>query len=82
MSKERGVFLRLLQASGLSGPVSYPLSPVGDISFLDFIPAIGTKMATGLTPDASRLGPEGSQNDINGSFKHTLYFYFGIPVQK
>ena len=82
ISKERGLFLRLLQASGLSGPVSYPQSPAGDISFLDFIPAIGTKMATGLTPDASRLGPEGAQNDIKGSFKHTLYFYFGIPEKK
>ena len=78
VSKEKDLFVRLFQFYGLSGPVSYPALPTGDISFLDCIPAIGTKMATGLMPNASNLGPEGAINELNGSFEHTLYFYFGI----
>jgi hypothetical protein len=79
VSKEKELFVRLFKFYGLSGPISYPELPTGDISFLDCIPAIGTKMATNLTPNAKNLGPEGAVNELNGSFKHTLYFYFGIP---
>lgn len=79
VSKEKDLFVRLFQFYGLSGAKSYPELPIGDISFLDCIPPIGTKMAIGVNPNAARLGPEGALNELNGSFKHTLYFYFGIP---
>jgi hypothetical protein len=79
VSKENDLFIRLFQFYGLSGAKSFPELPTGDISFLDCIPPIGTKMATGLTPNAAKLGPEGALNELNGPFKHTLYFYFGIP---
>jgi hypothetical protein len=82
VSKEKDLFVRLFQFYGLAGPKSYPELPTGDISFLDCIPGIGTMMATGLTPNAARMGPEGNINELNGTFKHTLYFYFGIPDEK
>jgi len=82
VSKENDLFVRLFHFYGLSGAVSYPELPNGDISFLDCIPPIGTKMAIGVNPLAAKLGPEGDLNELNGSFKHTLYFYFGIPDEK
>jgi hypothetical protein len=82
VSKEKNLFVRLFQFYGFSGARSYPELPNGDISFLDCIPAIGTKMATGLTPNAAKLGPEGAINELNGSYKHTLYFYFGMTDGK
>jgi len=44
---------------------------------LDCIPAIGTKMATRTTGNAAVYGPMGETSELNGIFKHTLYFYFG-----
>ncbi|HEY4789323.1 MAG TPA: glycoside hydrolase family 2 TIM barrel-domain containing protein [Bacteroidales bacterium] len=82
VSAEKNLFVRLFQFYGLSGAKSYPELPIGDISFLDCIPPIGTKMATGVSPNAAKLGPEGELNKLNGSFKHILYFYFGIPDEK
>ncbi len=51
----------------------------GDISFLDAIPPIGTKLALNISANTSRLGPESEMNKISGTTKRTLYFYFGLP---
>jgi hypothetical protein len=78
-SEDKGLFLRLYDFYGITGPKSYPELPTGDISFLDCIPALGSKLATGLTTDASVYGPGGKINELSGVKKHTLWFYFGIP---
>jgi hypothetical protein len=81
-SEDEGLFLRLYNFYGITGPKSYPELPPGDISFLDCIPALGSKLATGLTTDASVYGPAGKINELSGVKKHTLWFYFGIPDNK
>jgi hypothetical protein len=78
-SEDRGLFLRLYDFYGITGPKSYPELPPGDISFLDCIPALGSKLATGLTTDASVYGPAGKLTEMSGVKKHKLWFYFGIP---
>ncbi|HEY5469159.1 MAG TPA: glycoside hydrolase family 2 TIM barrel-domain containing protein [Bacteroidales bacterium] len=77
--EDRDVFLRLYDFYGITGPKSYPELPTGNISFLDCIPALGSKLATGLTTDASVYGPAGNINELNGIKKHKLWFYFGVP---
>jgi len=81
VSNEKDLFVRLFQFYGLSG-VNSPKLPSGDIAFLDCIPPIGTKMAANLNTEAALLGPQSAINELNGLFKHTLYFYFGIPDEK
>jgi hypothetical protein len=78
-AEDRGLFLRLYDFYGITGPKSYPDLPVGDISFLDCIPALGSKLATGLTTDASVYGPAGKLTELSGPKKHKLWFYFGVP---
>ncbi len=46
--------------------------PAGDISFLDGIPAMGTKFSS---PGES--GPDGAPNVATGDYQRTLYFLFG-----
>ncbi|MFN8241525.1 MAG: glycoside hydrolase family 2 TIM barrel-domain containing protein [Bacteroidales bacterium] len=81
-SEDEGLYLRLFDFHGITGPISYPLLPAGDISILDCIPPVGSKLATGLTTDASVYGPAGKLTKMNGLIKHRLWFYFGIPDQK
>ena len=78
-TEDTELYLRLYDFYGITGIVSYPLLPPGDISFLDCIPALGSKLATGLTTDASVYGPAGKMTEMNGPKKHKLWFYFGIP---
>ncbi len=78
-TEDPDLYLRLYDFYGITGIVSYPLLPPGDISFLDCIPALGSKLATGLTTDASVYGPAGKMTEMNGVKKHKLWFYFGIP---
>jgi hypothetical protein len=76
---DSGLYLRLYDFYGITGPKSYPELPVGDISFLDCIPPLGSKLAMGLTTDASVYGPAGKLTEMSGLKKHKLWFYFGIP---
>ncbi|HKJ42696.1 MAG TPA: glycoside hydrolase family 2 TIM barrel-domain containing protein [Sunxiuqinia sp.] len=78
VAKEDNLFVRLFHFYGLSGPTNYPISPKGDISFLDNIPPIGTKLAVGISNDTWKLGPEGELNVMDKPVKRTLYFYFGM----
>ena len=78
-SKDSGLYVRLFDFYGLSGAKPFPELPVGDISFLDCIPAMGTKLALNISSNTSALGPQSEPTKINGPVKRTLYFYFGLP---
>ena len=73
------MFLRLFDFQALDGLEVHPSLPKGDISFLDHIPATGTKMATNINQRPGILGPSGQLNGVNGVFTRKLYFYFGYP---
>lgn len=77
---DTGLFVRLFDFYGLTSATKpHPELPVGNISFLDCIPPIGTKLATGLTTNTKVYGPMSELNHVNGTKKRTLYFYFGLP---
>lgn len=79
-SKDSGLFVRLFDFYGLSSATKpHPELPIGNISFLDCIPPIGTKLATGLTTNTKVYGPQSELNHLTGDKKRTLYFYFGMP---
>ncbi len=79
-SKDSGLYVRLFDFYALSAAAKpHPEIPVGSISFLDCIPPIGTKLATGLTTNTKVYGPQSELNHLSGSKKRTLYFYFGLP---
>jgi hypothetical protein len=75
-SKDSGLFIRLFDFYVLSVAAKpHPEIPVGNISFLDCIPPIGTKLATGLSTNTKNLGPQSELNHVSGSKKRTLYFF-------
>lgn len=78
-SPQPGLFVRLFDFHALSGPIPHPLLPPGDISFLESIPPIGTKLATGLDTNTWELGPMSTWNKNPGALHRTLFFYFGLP---
>jgi Glycosyl hydrolases family 2, TIM barrel domain/Glycosyl hydrolases family 2, sugar binding domain/Glycosyl hydrolases family 2/Beta galactosidase small chain len=79
-SKDSGLYVRLFDFHALSAATKpHPDLPIGNISFLDCIPPIGTKLATGLSTNTKMLGPQSESNHVSGSKKRTLYFYFGMP---
>lgn len=79
-SPDSGLFVRLFDFFALSDAAKpHPEIPIGNISFLDCIPPIGTKLATGLTTNTSVYGPQSELNHLSGNKKRTLYFYFGMP---
>ena len=79
-SKDNGLFIRLFDFYALSAAVKpHPELPIGSISFLDCIPPIGSKLATGLTTNTRVYGPQSELNHVSGNKKRTLYFYFGLP---
>ncbi len=78
-SPDPGLYVRLFDFYGLSGVRPHPELPTGNLSFLDAIPPIGTKLALNISYNTSNLGPHSEPNKINGSTKRTLYFYFGLP---
>jgi len=80
VAQEEDLFMRLFSFYGISGPENYPALPKGDISFLDAIPPVGTKLAMGISNDTWNLGPAGELNKDDKPVKRTLYFYFGSPI--
>ena len=78
-SEQQGLNIRLFDFYGLSGAPPFPQLPPGDISFLDAIPPMGSKLALGVNRNTASLGPGSEQAKINGPVKRTLYFYFGLP---
>lgn len=80
-SPDSGLYVRLFDFYGLSGARPHPELPPGNISFLDAIPPIGTKLALNISYNTPALGPQSELNTIDGSKKRTLFFYFGLPGQ-
>ena len=78
VAQDDDLFVRLFDFYGISGPKNYPELPVGDVSFLDGIPPVGTKLAMGISNDTWNLGPAGELNVMEKPVKRTLYFYFGL----
>ncbi|AZA57880.1 glycoside hydrolase family 2 protein [Chryseobacterium shandongense] len=78
-TKEEKMFVRLFDFYGIYGAEGYPKLPSGNISFLDAIPPLGTVLAFNINDKTETLGPESEANHLNGTFKRTLYFYFGLP---
>lgn len=78
VAQEDDLFVRLFQFYGISGPKNFPELPPGDLSFLDAIPPVGTKLAMGISNDTWNLGPAGERNKMDQLVKRTLYFYFGL----
>lgn len=78
-SADENLFVRLFDFYAVSGAKPSPELPSGDISFLDRIPPVGSKLALNINYNTSALGPQSEPNKIVGSTKRTLYFYFGLP---
>jgi len=78
-TKEEKMFVRLFDFYGIYGAEGYPKLPPGNISFLDAIPPLGTVLAFNINDKTESLGPESEPNHLDGTFKRTLYFYFGLP---
>ena len=78
-SKDSGLYVRLFDFYGLSGARPHPELPAGNVSFLDCIPPIGTKLALNISYNTTNLGPQSEPTKINGSIKRSLSFYFGLP---
>lgn len=78
-TKEEKMFVRLFDFYGIYGAEGYPELPTGNISFLDAIPPLGTVLAFNINDKTESLGPESEANHLKGTFKRTLYFYFGLP---
>jgi len=77
--KDTGLYVRLFDFYGLTGPKPFPELPVGNISFLDCIPPMRTKLAFNISTNTAVLGPQSELAKINAPVKRTLYFYFGLP---
>lgn len=77
-SKESGLYIRLFDFYGLSGVKPAPDLPPGNISFLDAIPPVPTKLGLNISYNAAVLGPESELTKIASPVKRTLYFYFGL----
>jgi hypothetical protein len=78
-SKDTALYIRLFDFYGLTGVKPFPDLPPGNISFLDCIPPMGTKLALNISSNTSALGPQSEPAKLSGSAKRTLYFYFGSP---
>ncbi len=77
-SENKKLFVRLFDFYGLPGPEPMPELPPGNISFMDYIPPIGTKQGTRINAKPWTLGPQSMKNEVNGRFSNTIYFFFGI----
>ncbi len=80
-TKEKNLYVRLFEFYGLPGINPQPELPRGNISFLEHIPPIGTKLGTRINARPWVLGPQSQMNQVNGEFTRTLYFFFGILQQ-
>jgi hypothetical protein len=76
--REKNIFVRLFEFYAFPEPTLHPPLPPGDISFIDAIPPVGTKMSTKLNASARSTGPQGFPNELDGIVTHTIYFNFGI----
>ncbi|HTG56819.1 MAG TPA: hypothetical protein VL943_11160, partial [Niabella sp.] len=78
-SEDDHLSVRLFNFYGLSGSKPFPELPQGDVSFLDAIPAMGTKLALNISANTKALGPQSENTVFKAPVKRRLYFYFGLP---
>lgn len=78
-AQDTGLFVRLFHFHALTGVRPHPDLPAGDISFLDCIPPIGTKLAFNISTNTRALGPQSELTTIARRVCRKLYFYFGLP---
>lgn len=78
-ANEADLFVHLFNFYGLTGVKGTPDLPLGDISFMDVIPAVGTKLALGVNNNTTVLGPQGQLPVLTNPIKRSLFFYFGTP---
>lgn len=78
-TEQDDMFVRLFDFYGVSGPKNFPELPAGDVSFLDAIPPVGSKLAMGINNRPQVYGPAGELFVMDKPVHRTLYFYFGIP---
>ena len=78
-SEDANLSVRLFNFYGLSGLKPFPGLPEGDMSFLDAIPAMGTKLALNISPNTKALGPQSENTVFDKPVRRRLYFYFGLP---
>ncbi|MBC8082361.1 MAG: glycoside hydrolase family 2 [Hymenobacter sp.] len=76
---DKGLFVRLFDFYGLSGVKPSPALPVGNLSFLETIPPLGTKLALNIDSNTKNLGPASELNHVGAPARRTLYFFFGLP---
>jgi len=79
-SPDPGLYVRLFDFYGLSGVKPFPALPAGNLSFLDAIPPLGTKLALNIDANTRNLGPNGELNHLSGPRRRTLYFFFGLAA--
>ena len=80
-SPDKDLFVRLFDFYAINANKPHPKLPVGNISFLDAIPAVGSKM--GINDSNVRgFGPNSELNTIHKPIQRSLYFYFGTPKLK
>lgn len=80
-SPDKDLFVRLFDFYAIYGAKNHPQLPVGNISFLDCIPATGTNLKTGGSNHVGNLGPSSELNVLTNPKERTLYFYFGSTDQ-
>lgn len=71
--------VRLFDFYGLTGINPLPVLPTGNISIMDVIPAIGTKLALNINSNTASLGPQGEAVKQPSVIEHNILFYFGTP---
>jgi hypothetical protein len=77
-TEDPDLYVRLFDFHAFPAPTLSPKLPPGDLSFLDAIPPVGTKMSLKLNASAASTGPQGELNKLDDTFTRTLYFNFGI----
>lgn len=80
VANEDDLFVRLFDFYALSGKRPHPELPAGNISFLDYIPPTGTKLALNINTNTPNLGPSSELNVVDRPVKRTIYFFFGTPA--
>lgn len=77
-SPDKDLFVRLFDFYGIDADTKTPVLPIGDISFLDAIPPVGSKF--GVSNNAVKgFGPSSDLNKIHEAKERTLFFFFGSP---
>ena len=76
-SADPHLYVRLFDFYAIYAQKNHPSLPVGNLSFLDRIPATGSNLKTGGSDNVKNMGPSSDLNSLDGPLERKLYFYFG-----